>query len=572
LKDKIKYFSPTFHSTTPEGLNARLTFLNQCVRPGQTIPVIGTDGKPKYNDARNTAFGTPPVLVLRIGDFYHTKIIPNQLQITYDPLIFDINPEGIGIQPMLAKVSLGFEFIGGHGLAEPIATLQNALSFNYYANTEIYDERSESTESTKDKDEELVKKIISRKETPPQPIEVSIGDTPQEISEIGGSTIGKILSTNLLDNGNIEEGEIEYTAIFEELSTKTKDYFTTIFNQLTTINNLTNFGMVQVVAKKRKYENGVLGQYNQPQTETKIFGKPIEVEKNIQTIIKAAIQDVKDDKNPVVSVVVNDPNKFPNSAIREFKNKFISILQTRQQELLEALIIPQNEMTKYQENFVQVFRKLDLVYDRVDGYQLETGVYKVYTLDNVEGFTTDVFQSIEDNYVLKTNNALQDYLSDLQKNLILDPERLDGDDNYFPIYKAEFGLDANVGNATRRLYFVMSTIFTDDSKFIPFVESLMTDLVKKNTFMEKAIRDECERLKQLFIKEFEGEKKEMEIFATSEIYQKYLNYKIEPFDTKLFYTTEKQPNNNDKKKELKETYSSQNINNANNFNNKLTFN
>jgi hypothetical protein len=100
----------------------------------------------------------------------------------------------------------------------------------------------------------------------------------------------------------------------------------------------------------------------------------------------------------------------------------------------------------------------------------------------------------------------------------------------------------------------------------------MTDLVKKNTFMEKAIRDECERLKQLFIKEFEGEKKEMEIFATSEIYQKYLNYKIEPFDTKLFYTTEKQPNNNDKKKELKETYSSQNINNANNFNNKLTFN
>ena len=46
IKDRIKYFNPAFHSMTPEGLNARLTFLNQCVRPGETIPIIGTDGRP----------------------------------------------------------------------------------------------------------------------------------------------------------------------------------------------------------------------------------------------------------------------------------------------------------------------------------------------------------------------------------------------------------------------------------------------------------------------------------------------------------------------------------------------
>jgi len=46
IKQQIKYFSPTFHSITPEGLNSRLTFLQQCMRPGDTIPVIGTDGKP----------------------------------------------------------------------------------------------------------------------------------------------------------------------------------------------------------------------------------------------------------------------------------------------------------------------------------------------------------------------------------------------------------------------------------------------------------------------------------------------------------------------------------------------
>jgi hypothetical protein len=35
--DKIKYFHPGFHSTTPEGLNSRLTFLLQCTRQGPTI-------------------------------------------------------------------------------------------------------------------------------------------------------------------------------------------------------------------------------------------------------------------------------------------------------------------------------------------------------------------------------------------------------------------------------------------------------------------------------------------------------------------------------------------------------
>jgi hypothetical protein len=112
-KQKIKHFNPAFHSMTPEGLNSRLTFLQQCVRPGDTIQTKGENGESISNDAVNTSFGTPPVLVLRIGDFYNTKIIPNSLSITYDPLVLDLNPEGIGVQPMIANVSMGFAIIGG---------------------------------------------------------------------------------------------------------------------------------------------------------------------------------------------------------------------------------------------------------------------------------------------------------------------------------------------------------------------------------------------------------------------------------------------------------------------------
>jgi len=145
LKEKLKYFHPAFHSTTPEGLNSRLTFLQQCIRPGDTIPVKGISDASDLN-ARNTSFGPPPVCVIRVGDFYHSKIIIRDVNITFDENTWDLNPEGIGVQPMIANVSLQVNFIGGQGLSKPVERLQNALSSNFYANTEMYDERSIQSE------------------------------------------------------------------------------------------------------------------------------------------------------------------------------------------------------------------------------------------------------------------------------------------------------------------------------------------------------------------------------------------------------------------------------------------
>ena len=138
MKEKLKYFTPAFHSTTPEGLNSRLTFLQQCLRPGETIK----DTTNQNIDASNTAFGKPPICVLRIGDLYNTKIVINNLNITYDPLVYDLNPEGIGMQPMIANVNISFKYIGGSGLRKYVNELQNALSFNFYANADIYDDRT----------------------------------------------------------------------------------------------------------------------------------------------------------------------------------------------------------------------------------------------------------------------------------------------------------------------------------------------------------------------------------------------------------------------------------------------
>lgn len=142
IVNKIKYFDPAFHSISPEGFNSRLTFLQQCTRQGHTIDSADKNGYISET-AGNLAFGRPPVCVLRIGDFFYTRIIIESLSIDYDPLLWDLNPEGIGVQPMIANINLTFKFIGGGDLGGPISRLQNAVSFNYYANSSVYDDRAD---------------------------------------------------------------------------------------------------------------------------------------------------------------------------------------------------------------------------------------------------------------------------------------------------------------------------------------------------------------------------------------------------------------------------------------------
>ena len=229
LRDKLKYFHPAFHSTTPEGLNARLTFLLQCVRPGETIPLKGIADNNDIN-ARNTSFGPPPICVIRIGDFYHSKVAIRDVNIAYDEGVWDLNPEGIGVQPMIANVTLQVNFIGGQGLEKPVERLQNALSSNFFANTEMYDPRSVGTNST-------IGGVDSNKFTK---------EFLESLQKAG--VVNNIPDAQNLGENEIKEGvyiggegeELSYGSIVESLSTNTQGYFETFEDSYNKV--LTQFG------------------------------------------------------------------------------------------------------------------------------------------------------------------------------------------------------------------------------------------------------------------------------------------------------------------------------------------
>ena len=163
ILDKVRYFDPAYHSITPEGFNARLTFLHQCTRQGPTNAVTSgrvkgketdesgntlTNGSPDYlKFAGNLSFGRAPYCILRIGDFFNTKICIDSMSINYDNnggVQWDLNPEGVGVQPMYANISISFKFLGGQDITRPIERLQNAVTANYYANASVYNRHADN--------------------------------------------------------------------------------------------------------------------------------------------------------------------------------------------------------------------------------------------------------------------------------------------------------------------------------------------------------------------------------------------------------------------------------------------
>lgn len=378
IKEKIKYFQPVFHSITPEGLNSRLTFLQQCIRPGESIPVIGEDGKPRKGDIKNTAFGAPPICILRIGDFYHTKIAINQLSINYEPLVFDINPEGIGVQPMLADINISFYFIGGQGLKEPVSQLQNAISFNFYANTEVYDERSVVTETREDLNRRILDEIEESND-------FSVKDGEIIRSEEAGNTIGEILTTDI-GSGNTLTGNIKYKSTVNELVDKTKDYVQNVISNLETISKeQSKIGLYYFTKTRNFYNGNITGNLdNNNVLFTNIFGKPIDFEDEVNILYNAVNSDINNDSNPFLSKISLE--NFNNSDIKKFKKRLKLFVDLTKETFTSNFNSGMSELLENQTNLIRVIDKLNLILTNTDGFKNKSGNISILELSG----TTDV--------------------------------------------------------------------------------------------------------------------------------------------------------------------------------------
>ena len=382
LREKLKYFHPAFHSTTPEGLNSRLTFLLQCVRPGDTIPIKGIADNADIN-ARNTSFGPPPICVVRVGDFYHSKVVITNVNINYEEGVWDLNPEGIGVQPMIANVTLQVNFIGGQGLEKPVERLQNALSSNFFANTEMYDPRSISTNTTigGEDAQKFTKTFLESLQKA-----TNNTTTPESTDVVPDSNItkGKYIGG---------EGEtLSYGTIVQDLSESTTSYFSTYLDTFNDV--LTKFGPhVHSLVFSSNYRsiNGYVVNTSNSGTRTiNMFGEFDRIKTLEKYITQLKVSLVSSIENNDVSTMMKFSNFLSESKLERsnyiLKKKLRELVEEKLDEVINNKSI--GDLTNARNKVTSTLDKLNYVVKYVsDGKVEESGVG---TQADLSGFTYDL--------------------------------------------------------------------------------------------------------------------------------------------------------------------------------------
>ena len=504
LKDKLKFFQPAFHSITPEGLNSRLTFLQQCMRPGDTIPTIRNENGSRvltYNDATNTSFGAPPVLILRVGDFYNTKVIPRSLSFAYEDL--DLNPEGIGVQPMIANVTLTFDFVGGSGLKESVDKLQNALTFNYYANTEIYDDRADSTDlSYKVIDQDFLKSVIDSVAPP------TINQSTPNNGQSNNKMIGDVITTVV--SGTSQTGTTSYGVFMDKVVEESQNYFTNVVNKNRESLNQYNNAVRQQWMAERIYQRGKFT--IQKETETILFGKPNNLEKRTDEIFKQLIEDIKAGDEGFIEFISDKKYNFTNRLIRQVKENYSNFVNNKRGSFQSAITNITNGMVNVQQNYIGYIGRINTITYNLpsnlntgtDGYQTADGKVINYIISGtteIDPGSTNVTNTLDElkEDVKKIKSGITEFNTIVwsANTFISNSKSYTGILVFEPNYKLEtekvFNPFSQNGefqsNIFRRVYMIVSNDVVDSKKYESFKNALIGNILSNTGLIGEGAAD-----------------------------------------------------------------------------------
>jgi hypothetical protein len=472
IKEKIKHFHPAFHSITPEGLNSRLTFLNQCCLPGDTIPTavqVGSTTTLAYNDVYNSAFGSPPVCVLRVGDFYHSKVLINSVTLKYTESLLDLNPEGIGVQPMIAEVTLSITFIGGHGIKEPVARLNNALSFNFYANTELYDERAIETEDfTKKFDAKVLEGVDN---------EVGLIQPGQDNdSNDSGNPIGTTESTFFDANVNNIVGKINYKEKMNTFLTLSKDIVKNIKNNIFELSDSLFWGGLIYYTADRKYSKGYFNNFvTANRVESEIFGKQDSYGDKIDKLFKDTEKDIENDLCPLFAGITTNQN-LKNSDYRKVKRKLKEKLDIIKNNWIGRFDEKTKDFVEKSKNYVQILDQMNFILTNTDGYKNKKGTYILYNISGTSEVApttigaTNTYDELK-NDLLIVGNDIKEFFNKLRDKQII-PNGVGKqykDDYSFDVYLPT----GTYSNSEKRFFMVFGNTIAEQTNFEDLVESLV---------------------------------------------------------------------------------------------------
>ena len=284
---------------------------------------------------------------------------------------------------MIANVTLSFKFVGGSGIKDAVDKIQNALSFNYYANTEIYDDRADTTDTESLSQIDYDFKQSFGNVPPPTTNQVQNNDGQSNLS-----FIGDVVKEVSIDT--VTTGTSNYKKFMTKVADESQSYFQAVVNKNKEILDIYNEGIRQLWSLDRLYTKGRVVTNDTPPN---LFGKPSSFQKNIETVINDLEDNVQSDTDKFIQFLKKPNLDFNEKVIRAVKTNYKNYLKEKKNTFTNSVAKVIQEITIQQQNYIQTLARLNVIVfgdmtpgqeTGTDGYAQSNGYINQYYLTNVD--------------------------------------------------------------------------------------------------------------------------------------------------------------------------------------------
>ena len=106
-------------------------------------------------------------------------------------------------------------------------------------------------------------------------------------------------------------GTIKYQKNMDDLISQCQDYTSTVNSTFETLVNKYSISGLRMFSKIRKYQKGkIKGRFTGTVQDTKIYGLPIDIQKQTDIIIDGIINDIDDNTSPMLKNIDNEDFTF----------------------------------------------------------------------------------------------------------------------------------------------------------------------------------------------------------------------------------------------------------------------
>jgi hypothetical protein len=286
---------------------------------------------------------------------------------------------------MIANVTMAFNFVGGSGLKSAVDKLQNALTFNYYANAEIWDDRADVT--AQEKFLEVLDNEFFNMDTPPAP--PTANQASPNSGQDNNSTVGAILTNVPAASG--ETGTISYGTFMAKFVTDTQTYFTNVVNKTKETVNQYNNAVRQQWMLERSYTQGNLN-VNSPNVV--LFGKPNNVEKRFDKIFENLSLNISQGEDEFIQFISAPIRNFSPRLIQTAKDNYNNLVKNKRSVFQNAVTKITQDLTNIEQSYLQTLGRVNLITfagttnTGTDGLQAKSGPAKVYVTQGTSKVST----------------------------------------------------------------------------------------------------------------------------------------------------------------------------------------